>query len=276
MMIKEALALAMESLSASETPDIDSQFLLCYVLACKTSHLLMWPDKVLSPDEEQTFIDLVKQRQQGIPIAYLTGKRGFWSLDLSVTEDTLIPRPDTELIVEKSLAKMKSGMQVADLGTGTGAIALAIAVEKPEVTVFAMDASAQALAVASLNKAEHDLNNVQFWQGYWLSAIQDRSLDMVISNPPYIEAADPHLQQGDVRFEPITALASGDDGLDDIRQIIAQARRALKPNGWLLIEHGYQQGQAIRSLFEQQGFSLIQTYQDFGGNDRVTEGQLTL
>lgn len=276
MVIKEALAFASQALSASESPDVDSQFLLCHVLACELSYLLMWPEKALTTLEKDVFLECVEQRQAGLPVAYITGKRGFWSLDLTVTDATLIPRPDTELIVEKALEKVTKGMVVVDLGTGTGAIALAMASEKQDMTLFAMDYSFDALRVASLNARDNEINNVLFWQGSWLSSIQDACIDCIVSNPPYIEDADPHLKEGDVRFEPITALASGKDGLNDIRQIISQAKHSLKQGGWLLIEHGYQQAEAIRSLFDQAGFGLVQTYQDFGGNDRVTEGQLTL
>lgn len=276
MNIQQALEQGLSILSDGESPDVDSQYLLCHVLGCELSYLKMWPDKHLLAEQESEFLSLLQQRQQGKPIAHITGSRGFWTLDLNVTTSTLIPRPDTELLVEQALTHITPTMKVADLGTGSGAIALAIASEKPEIVVFACDYSANALTVANANAKKHKLANTFFWQGSWLSAVKPQSFDIVVSNPPYIEVADPHLKRGDVRFEPLTALASGQDGLNDIRLIIQEARLCLKPGGWLLIEHGYQQAGSVTQLFEQAGFHLIETYQDYGGNDRVTEGQLAL
>ncbi|RKZ82190.1 MAG: peptide chain release factor N(5)-glutamine methyltransferase, partial [Gammaproteobacteria bacterium] len=175
-----------------------------------------------------------------------------------------------------ALAKLRADMLVIDLGTGTGAIALSLACEKPKAKVLAMDFSLAALNVAKQNAYHHNLNNVIFWQGSWLSAIADNTLDMVVSNPPYIKVDDPHLSQGDVRFEPKSALVSGTDGLEDIRMIIEQAQRCLKLSGWLLVEHGYHQAQQVQQLFLDAGFTKISSHQDFGGNDRVVIGQLTV
>jgi len=276
MNIEEALQYGRATLLDSESPEIDSQVLLCHVLLCSSVYLHTWPDKTLSGSQQTQYEQLILQRQQGKPVAYLTGQRGFWSLDLKVTEDTLIPRPDTELLVSLAMAEIQLNMRVADLGTGSGAIALSLATENPTITVLAMDYSAPALRVAKQNARDNKVNNVLFWQGSWLSAIRDNSLDMVVSNPPYIEENDPHLSQGDVRFEPVSALTSGADGLDDIRQIILQAKRCLKPNGCLLIEHGYHQAKQILRLFELAGFVNVHSEQDFGGNDRVVMGQLPL
>lgn len=273
MNIAQALETACHALSDSESPDIDSQVLLCHILQCASSYLHTWPDKELSTEQSKQFEALIKQRQQGKPVAHLTGQRGFWSLDLKVTRDTLIPRPDTELLVSLALEKLSPNMTIADLGTGTGAIALSLASEQPSISVLATDASPRALNVAKYNAWNNQLTNVHFWQGSWLSAIADNSLDMVVSNPPYIEADDVHLTQGDVRFEPITALASGKDGLDDIRLIIKQAQHCLKPNGWLLIEHGFHQMKNVMNLFSDAGFTTISSHKDFGGNDRVVMGQ---
>ena len=274
MNIREALIFGKTHLRRSDSADIDSQYLLCHVLECDLNYLHIWSDKSLSLEQKTQFEDLLSQRQMGKPIAYLIGQRGFWTLDLKVTEDTLIPRPDTELLVSLALEKITPEMTVADLGTGTGAIALSLAQEHPEATVFSMDYSAAALRVARENRDQYQLNNVHFWQGSWLTAITDQCLDMIISNPPYIEDDDEHLKQGDIRFEPLQALASGTDGLDDIRQIITQATRCLKPSAYLLIEHGYHQAQQIVQLFNDAGFYDVRSEQDLGGNDRVVMGRL--
>jgi len=255
MNITEALDYGKTSLLGGDSPELDSQVLLCHVLACSTTYLHAWTDKVLTQQQQTEFEHLISLRQQ---------------------QDTLVPRPDTELLVSLALTKIKADMLIADLGTGSGAIALSLAAEMSSARFVAMDYSLPALKVAVKNATNNDLNNVCFWQGSWLSAISDNSLDIVVSNPPYIEENDPHLTVGDVQFEPITALTSGADGLDDIRLIISQAARSLKPSGWLMIEHGYHQAQQVKSLFEQAGFTSVSSEQDYGGNDRVVLGQLPL
>lgn len=226
---------------------------------------------------QAAFESLLERRIAGEPLAYITGKRGFWTLDLQVTPATLIPRADTERLVELALERLPPGraLQVADLGTGSGAIALAIASERPQAQVLATDASADALAVAQANARSHALANVDFAQGDWLAPLAGRRFDLVASNPPYIEAGDAHLEQGDLRFEPATALASGADGLDDIRRIVAQAGVHLLPGGWLLLEHGFDQGEVVRALLMQAGFTEVQTARDLEGRDRVTLGRST-
>ena len=276
MKISEALQYGRTVLVDSDSSDSDSQVLLCHCLKCQTTYLHTWPDKILTEIQQLEFTDLLQQRIDGKPIAHLIGQRGFWSLDLKVTADTLIPRPDTELLVTLALDKLTADMLVIDLGTGTGAIALSLASEKPRTKVLAMDFSMAALNVAKQNASSNNINNVMFWQGSWLSAIADNSLDMVVSNPPYIETNDPHLSQGDVRFEPLSALVSGADGLDDIRKIVEQAQHCLKLSGWLLVEHGYHQAQQVQRLFMNAGFTEISSHQDFGGNDRVVIGQLAV
>jgi len=276
MNIVQALQYGCTALKNSDSPEVDSQVLLCSLMACSRSYLHTWPEKVLDSSQQKHFKELIEQRQQGQPVAHLTGQRGFWSLDLKVTADTLIPRPDTELLVSLALDKLTPNMRVADLGTGSGAIGLSLAQEDSSITLFASDASWPALEVAKHNAIKHQLNNVQFWNGSWLEAITDHSLDMVVSNPPYIEADDVHLSQGDVRFEPMSALASGSDGLDDIRQIIVQAKRCLKPTAWLFIEHGYDQADQVMSLFLAAGFTNISSHKDYGDNDRVVMGQQPL
>ena len=276
MNIEQALTQSNVDLINSDSPEVDSQVLLCHVLECASSYLHTWPDKELNQQQRQQFENLIAQRKQGKPVAHLTGQRGFWSLDLKVTADTLIPRPDTECLVSLALEKLKPNMRIADLGTGTGAIGLSLAHEDSSITVFATDASWRALEVAQYNALSNQLNNVHLWQGSWLDAVRDESLDMVVSNPPYIEAEDEHLSQGDVRFEPMTALASGLDGLDDIREIIVQAKRCLKPASWLFIEHGYHQTQQVMALFSAAGFVQVSSQKDYGDNDRVVMGQQPL
>ncbi len=276
MNIVEALHYGESLLTVADSPQLDSQHLLCHVLGCRPTYLHTWPDKIMTDEQQAGFKQLIAQRKKGQPVAYLVGQCGFWTLDLKVTADTLIPRPDTELLVSLALEKMQPDMIVADLGTGSGAVALAIAAERPMNNVFAMDCCLQAINVAQYNAEYNHIANVIFWQGNWLSAVRDNGIDMVVSNPPYIKEGDWHLSQGDVRFEPLGALASGTDGLMDIRRIIKQARRCLKPSGWLLIEHGYQQADAVQAAFVESGFIAVKSYQDFGGNDRVVAGQLTV
>ncbi|MDO7597444.1 MAG: peptide chain release factor N(5)-glutamine methyltransferase [Pseudomonadota bacterium] len=276
MNIAEALRYGYVELSDGDSPEIDSRVLLCYLLDCPTSYLHAWSDKVLTDEHQARWLALIQQRKQGYPVAYLMEKRGFWSLDLKVTVDTLIPRPDTELLVSLALEKLKSEMCVADLGTGSGAIALSLAAEQPAAQIIAMDFSLAALRVAKENAINLQLSNVSFWRGSWLAAIADKSFHLVVSNPPYIEASDIHLSQGDVRFEPLSALASGIDGLDDIRLIVKQAQRCLKPGGWLMVEHGYDQAVKVQQLFCDAGFSEVSSRQDFGGNDRVTIGRVAV
>ena len=276
MNITQAINKGRTCLSGSDSPEGDSQYLLCHVLACTSTYLHTWPEKGLSEQQQADYLTLLEQRVKGRPVAHLIGQRGFWSLDLTVNADTLIPRPDTELLVTLALEKIQPDMLVADLGTGSGAIALAIASERVDLHVLAMERSIGALKVAQGNAVQCKIENIAFWRGDWLSAIADNTLDMIVSNPPYITSNDPHLTQGDVRFEPLTALVSGQDGLDDIRQIVEQARRCLKPKSWLLIEHGFDQAEAVSTLFKQANFEQVVSAKDYGGNDRVTLGQQPL
>ncbi|WP_407635242.1 peptide chain release factor N(5)-glutamine methyltransferase [Methylophaga lonarensis] len=272
----ELLVWARSELAMAPTAALDSEVLLCHVLQCTSTRLMTRPEQSVDPVQTQQFRQLIAQRKQGHPVAHLTGQRGFWTLDLQVTPATLIPRPDTELLVELTLSKLKSGMSIADLGTGSGAIALALASERQDVQVIATDISAQALITAKLNAFQNQLQQVSFIRGQWLAAFAARSLDLIVSNPPYIEDTDPHLGQGDLRFEPRTALASGADGLDDLRVIVSQAAQVLRPGGWLLTEHGYLQSAAVQALFASSGFIEISAHQDFGGRDRVVMAQLPL
>ena len=221
------------------------------------------------------FEALVAARADGQPVAYLTGRQGFWSLDLAVSPDTLIPRPETERLVELALERLPpdASLQVADLGTGSGAIALALARERPQARVVATDASAAALGVAQANAAGNGIGNVEFRQGDWLAPLAGERFDLIASNPPYIADGDPHLARGDLRCEPAMALSCGPDGLAAIRRIVAGARAHLVPGGWLLLEHGCDQGEAVRALLAEAGFVDITTARDLEQRDRVTLGR---
>ncbi|HDS1220782.1 peptide chain release factor N(5)-glutamine methyltransferase [Stenotrophomonas sp. TWI169] len=255
----------------------EAELLLLHVLERPRSWLFAHATDPLPATAQAAFEALLARRAAGEPVAYLTGRRGFWTLDLRVDAATLIPRPETELLVELALERLPSDrpLSVADLGTGSGAIALALASERPLAQVLATDASPGALAMAARNAAHHELRNVRFAEGGqdWYAPLQGARFALIASNPPYIASEDPHLQQGDLRFEPASALASGIDGLDDIRRIVAGAPEHLQPAGWLLIEHGWDQGAAIRTLFDAAGFADVQTQQDLEQRDRVTLGR---
>jgi len=255
----------------------EAELLLLHVLERPRSWLFAHATDPLPATAQAAFEALLARRAAGEPVAYLTGRRGFWTLDLRVDAATLIPRPETELLVELALERLPPDrpLSVADLGTGSGAIALALASERPLAQVLATDASPGALAMAARNAAHHELRNVRFAEGGqdWYAPLQGARFALIASNPPYIASEDPHLQQGDLRFEPASALASGIDGLDDIRRIVAGAPEHLQPAGWLLIEHGWDQGAAIRTLFDAAGFADVQTQQDLEQRDRVTLGR---
>ena len=253
----------------------EAEQLLAHALGRDRAWLFAHAIDVLEAGQVVAFEELLARRIAGEPVAYLTGTRGFWTLDLQVNADTLIPRPETELLVELALARLPAGLSVriADLGTGSGAIALAIAKERPQAMVVASDASAGAIEVAMRNALANGIPNVEFRRGDWFAPLSGEQFDLIASNPPYIADGDPHLQQGDLRFEPATALSSGSDGLDDIRQIVAQAAGHLVTGGWLLLEHGLEQGAAIRGLLETAGFVDVVTERDLELRDRVTLGR---
>ncbi len=278
--IRTALLQAQAQLNNSpQLAEIDaryeSQLLLQDILNVNRAWLIAHENDELQPADQAKLAELLLRRCHGEPIAYILGKREFYGLDLTVTPATLIPRPDTEILVETALNKMPAGksMQLLDLGTGTGAIALAIASQRPQAEITAVDGSQAALDIAISNKQQHHITNVNFVLSDWFSALNQDKFDIIVSNPPYIEQDDAHLSQGDLRFEPMSALASGNDGLDDIRKIVADSLLHLKPQGWLMLEHGYNQAAAVSDLLAQQGFVDIATVQDFGGNDRVTIGK---
>ncbi|ALN87314.1 protein-(glutamine-N5) methyltransferase, release factor-specific [Lysobacter capsici] len=250
----------------------DAELLVCHALGKSRSWLFAHADEVLDDTQVQEVRELIARRADGEPVAYLTGSRGFWRFDLRVTPATLIPRPETERLVELALQRLpESGaLALADLGTGSGAIALALAMERPSARVIAVDVSAQALEVARGNAAALGLGRVEFRQGNWFAPLADECFDLIASNPPYIESDDPHLRQGDLRYEPASALASGEDGLDAIRTIAHEAPSHLRPGGWLLIEHGWTQGEAVRALLQSAGLIEVATEQDWEGRDRVS------
>jgi release factor glutamine methyltransferase len=253
----------------------EADILLAHALGRSRSWLIAHADDAVDAAGAAAFAALVQRRAAGEPVAYLTGHRGFWTLELEVTPATLIPRPETELLVELALARLPhdGAPRVVDLGTGSGAIALAIARECPHARVLATDASAAALAVAQRNAQANRLGNVDFVRSDWFAALAGERFDLIVSNPPYIAAGDPHLKQGDLRFEPASALASGSDGLDDIRRIVDGAPQHLAAGGWLLFEHGWDQGVAVRGLLEAAGYGEVFTAQDLEGRDRVSGGR---
>ncbi|WP_130538081.1 peptide chain release factor N(5)-glutamine methyltransferase [Thiomicrorhabdus indica] len=276
--IEQVIQLATDALfGLSDSPKLDAELLLCHVLECERSYLYTWPEKILGNDQVLAFRELLQKRQQGHPIAHLIGEREFWGLPLKVTPDTLIPRPDTEVLIETALTLLPAGqntnLRILDLGTGTGAIALALKSERPNAQVSAVDFSEDALNIAKINSQNLNLPIQTLHSSWFQSLPAGEYFDLIASNPPYIEENDKHLTQGDVRFEPITALTSGVDGLEDIRLITKQSIDYLLPDGWLILEHGYNQGEAVREILAENGYQTVETRQDYGGNDRVTFGQ---
>jgi release factor glutamine methyltransferase len=275
----QALQQAQQALSQlpHANPELEAALLLCHILNKPRGYLFAWPEQQLSPGQHQRYLELVEQRLEREPIAYITGEREFWSLSLQVNPHTLIPRPETELLVERTLHHVQQIPQprIADLGTGSGAIALALASELPGAQIAATDLSIEALAQARKNAKRLGYDRIDFYQGDWCDALpEDQHYDLIVSNPPYIEAADPHLQQGDLPQEPAQALVSGSDGLNAIRTIVRQVSDGpLNSEGWLLVEHGYQQAQAVRTLLRSAGFVHIATHRDLAGHPRVTEAQ---
>ncbi|PKH05734.1 peptide chain release factor N(5)-glutamine methyltransferase [Moritella sp. Urea-trap-13] len=272
--IAQILQWAVKQLTDSESPKLDAEVILCFLLEKDRSYLFAWDDKVLDDDIISRFSALICRRQAGEPVAHILGYREFWSLELEVSADTLIPRPDTEVLVEQALACMPTfACQVLDLGTGTGAIALALASESPQATVTAVEYNQAAAALARRNAQRCGLD-VEILQGSWFEPLgREQRFDVIVSNPPYIEEHDPHLAMGDVRFEPLTALVADEDGLADLKHIISHGYPFLNVGGWLLVEHGFEQGAAVRDLFTAADYHQVITYKDYGNNDRITVGQ---
>lgn len=281
MTIQEALRIAKtalaEMIEASEAK-LEAQLLMQHVLKVDHAWLIAHAVDKINTHHHRTYVTLLTRRLKGEPIAYILGHREFYGLNLKVTPDTLIPRPDTETLVEAALGRIKESptspnVSVLDLGTGTGAVALAIAKNRPFTQVTAVDASQAALNVAIENAENLNISNVHFTLSNWFSALKSEKFDLVVSNPPYIEQDDLHLGQGDLRFEPLSALASGKDGLDDIRRIIHDSLIHLNPQGWLMLEHGYNQANQVADLMANTGLIDITILKDFGGNDRVSMGK---
>ena len=281
MRIDAAITWAVSQLVQSESPSVDAKVLLCFVLNKPASYLFTWPEQQLSEQQEESFRALIARRRQGVPVAYLTGKRDFWTLSLTTSSHTLIPRPDTEVLVEQVLERIQvqknagsfpANLSICDLGTGTGAIALALASELVDAKVIGVDFIEQAVTLANENAQQNNIPNAHFFKSDWFSALSNKKFHVIVANPPYIENTSPFLSQGDVRFEPESALTSGPDGLNDIRHIVEHAPNYLHQDGILAFEHGFNQANAVAQLLEQRGFTSVKNIQDYGGNDRVTLG----
>ena len=274
--LHEASTLLSQTLElSSQETKFEAQLLLQQAFNVNRAWLIAHANDALQPNIHAAFEELLKRRLGGEPMAYILGNREFYGLNLLVTPDTLIPRPDTETLVEAALARASNNLNLSilDLGTGTGAIALAIAKNRPQASIAAVDASEGALEVAKQNAQHLNIDNVEFLLSNWFENLSDQRFDVIVSNPPYIEENDTHLTQGDLRFEPMSALASGADGLDDIRRIISDCLIHLKPQGWLMLEHGYNQAEQVADLMADAGLTNIETIKDLGNNDRVTLGK---
>ncbi|HKQ31513.1 MAG TPA: peptide chain release factor N(5)-glutamine methyltransferase [Burkholderiales bacterium] len=259
----------------SPTPWLDAEALLMHACDVGRTALIARAPDMLAAAQYEKYRAMLERRRAGEPIAYITGVREFWSLSLMVSSAVLIPRPETELLVERALAfiPLDRNCNVADLGTGSGAIALAIARERPRAVVVATDVSAEALRIARENAQNLGIGNVEFQASDWFTALADRSFDVIVSNPPYVRADDPHLDRGDLRYEPRAALVGGSDGLDAIRRIADGARARLRVAGQLLLEHGYDQADAVAAVLQKAGFRDYACHNDLGGRPRVTEAR---
>lgn len=275
--IKQALAQATDLQQVSESWRLDAELLLAETLGVSREYLHTWSERPLDAAAQEQYRAQLARRSQGEPIAYILGRREFWDFLLQVTPAVLIPRPETELLVETALEIARSlastALRIVDLGTGSGAIALALARELPASRVTAVDRSTAALAVAQTNAATLAVTNIDFLASSWCEQLPADCYDVVVANPPYVAEGDPHLQRGDLRFEPAMALVAPDAGLADIKQIVDQSRSVLRRDGWLLIEHGYTQGDAVHEIFQSRGFRNVECRKDYAGLDRLTIGQ---
>lgn len=276
--IATLLAHARAHLSESKTPQLDAEILLAHVLNVPRTYLYTWPDKVLEKSQIEKFESYIERRAKGEPIAYIIEQKSFWSfLDLKVTPDVLIPRPETELLIEQALTLFpedKLSKQVADLGTGSGAIALALAAERPYWQIMATDYSADSLAIARENIKYFGFHRIQCCQGDWCQPLPHRHFDLIVTNPPYISKKELPSLQKEIQFEPLKALVAEQDGLADILVIIEQARFYLKKNGWLILEHGYTQGEKVRRLLVEYDYSDVNTRYDLQGTERISFGSM--
>ncbi|MEN9596516.1 MAG: peptide chain release factor N(5)-glutamine methyltransferase [Pseudomonadota bacterium] len=261
-------------LTISDSPRLDAEVLLAFILEKNRSYLRAWNDKNLDETLILKFETLLSQRLKGVPIAYLTGKREFWSRDFYVSTEVLIPRPDTEILIEHCLAQIPIDLpfKILDLGTGSGAIAVTLAAERSNTQIIAVDKSAAALEIAKKNANQHDCENIAFILSDWFSCVPKMEFDLIVSNPPYIPFNDKHLTQGDVRFEPKSALISAENGLSDIKKIATEAQNYLKQNGQLWFEHGYNQAESVQEILMHLDYSSVQTFADLAGQSRVTRG----
>lgn len=256
----------------SDSPRLDAEVLLAFVLEKNRSYLRAWNDKTLDSKTISKFKSLIVQRENGVPIAYLTGIREFWSRDFYVSPDVLIPRPDTEILIEHCLAQIPIDLPftILDLGTGSGVIAITLAAERPKAKIFAVDARFAALEIAKKNGQQHNCQNIEFILSDWFSNVPPIGFDLIVSNPPYIPFDDEHLTQGDVQFEPKSALIAAENGLADIKKIAMEAKNYLHKNGQLWFEHGYNQAESVQKILKNLAYSNVQTFTDLAGQDRVT------
>ena len=281
--VAQCLARADELSPAVDNARLETQLLLAAAMACKREQLLTWPEQELTAQQVQEFNDCFARRLAGEPIAYITGHREFWNLDLLVDKRVLIPRPETELLVELAPRLLAERPQpqpqpphpvLLDLGTGSGAIALALQQQLPQAKVWATDSSKDALDVARLNAERLGMTEISFLQCSWCEGLGGQMFEMILSNPPYVAEGDPHLAEGDLRFEPGCALVASGDGLDAIRAISAQARKHIRNGGWLLLEHGAAQRAAVAAILAHDGYQQIRCWQDYAGLDRVSAGRI--
>ena len=275
MQINDAFKYAKQKLDSSNSRRIDSEILLCSILNCNRTKLYAYPDKVLSFDDKKKYKELINKRSEGYPIAYLTKQKEFWGHTLHINDNILIPRPETELLVEKALklTSIFSLNKILELGTGSGAIAIAIASEKPNVNIKATDIKDNIIKIARKNADLYEIKNIKFVKSNWFSDIKKNNFDLIVSNPPYVSGDDPVLRNSDIRFEPVSALVSGNDGLDDLKKIIRESSNYLKNNGWLVVEHAYDQGAKVRKLFLENKFTS-KTIKDYNKLERITFGRL--
>jgi len=271
--IKHALTMGANELKQSDTPELDCELILLHVLNAHRNILFTDPGQLLTIEQQKTFMSLMARRKKGEPVAYIIGSQGFWDLDLKVSPHTLIPRADTESLVEWVLDQSLTPEHILDLGTGTGALALALASELPSAQVIGLDVVEGAVTLAKENQARNRIQNVEFMVSSWFDSIaQNKTFDLIVSNPPYIDAQDVHLSQGDVRFEPESALIADEQGYSDLFLIAEQAKGFLNKDGILLMEHGWQQADSVQRKLRELGYSAVGSGKDYGGNERFTFG----